>query len=144
MKLKSNASIARRLAAQTCGEVQKQQKIGKGIWSFYTAGHGGYIVDTDIHTSLKEYNGIVYTRSNSNRYYPHEQHFAAFEEDCDYAIVSWLYLDHVLPNLSKNYNLNGGYNRFMERQKEYAHNSLARWNPDVLAKYPEPNMGLIA
>lgn len=45
---------------------------------------------------------MVYTRDGSNCYRPHEQHFAAFEEDCEYAKVEWLYPD-ILKWMSKNY-----------------------------------------
>lgn len=91
LEIKSNEVIARRLASQTWGTVQQQQKIAEGFWSFSTAGHGGYVADTNVYPLLKPYQQTVLTHIKSGKYYPHEQHFAPFEEDCDWAIPLYLY-----------------------------------------------------
>lgn len=141
---KSTATIARRLASQTWGEVQTQKKVAEGIWTYHTAGHGGYVVDTDIYPTLADHNETVYVRSDSNSYYPHEQHFAAFEEDCEFAKVEWLY-PQILEKVIKQYTLKEGVTKevWLKQRLTSLRASLERWNPDFLKKYPNPGMGKV-
>ena len=133
-----NATIARRLASQMWGEVQTQLKVADGIWSYTTAGHGGFIVDIYLHPELAEYKSVVYRDRRTNEYFPSEQHFAPFEEDCEYAKVIWLY-PYVLKKLSKNYSKvdKTNFEKWQQEQLGYAKRSLEQWNPDFLQKHPK-------
>lgn len=133
-----NSSIARRLASQMWGEVQSQQKLAPGIWLFDTAGHGGYVVDTNIRQELKGCETIVCTRSGGCKYRPDEQHFAQFEEDCEASKVEWLFPD-MFRKLSTNYDMQGlSLDQWIAQRREYLRSSLNRWNPEFLEKHPNP------
>jgi len=128
--------IARRLASQTWGDVQKQSKLGDGIWLFHTVGHGGYIVDTVRHPELSKYNSIVETRKESGKYRTSEQGFAAFEEDCMYAIVEWTH-PHMLYASVKEYRIGDlSVDLWIQQRLLRVEKSLARYNPEFLAEHP--------
>ena len=91
------AKAARRMAAQHWGPVEKQCKVAPGIWWFSTCSHGGLIVDTDVREELRELNKPVFKR---NLAYVEDQHFAAFEEDCQAAIVEWVYPE-IIPEIQR-------------------------------------------
>lgn len=135
---KDTATVARRLASQMWGEVQGQLKVDDGIWSFHTAGHGGFVVDTEVHPELKEYNTTVYINAKSNSYYPSEQHFAPFEEDCEYAKVIWLY-PYTLKKMMKNYRVAEGvtFSQWQQDRLQGVKRSLEQWNPDFLKEHPK-------
>ena len=87
--MKSNSTIAKRLATQMWGKPDHQHKLADGIWEFSTPRHGGIIVDIEVRPLLREYvTEVTLYRKYAMDY---EQHFAAFEEDCDAAIVEWVY-----------------------------------------------------
>lgn len=87
--MKSNSTIAKRLATQMWGRPDHQHKLADGIWEFSTPRHGGIIVDIEVRPLLREYvTEVTLYRKYAMDY---EQHFAAFEEDCDAAIVEWVY-----------------------------------------------------
>jgi len=52
----------------------------KGIFDCTTSGHGGYLVDINLHPELKKYGYPTY-----------EQDIKAFEEDYEAIKVIWLY-----------------------------------------------------
>lgn len=132
-----NVTIARRLASQMWGEVQGQQKVLDGIWWLTCSGHGGFILDTDLYPEFGEYKVIVTKHLNSNYYYSKEQHFAPFEEDCEYAKVIWLYPE-VLDKFSRRYDLKDKtLEEWKEEMLEMARKSLENWNPEFLEKYPQ-------
>lgn len=88
-------NCARRLAGQW-GEVQRQHKLADGIWEFSCSGHGGIVVDLDVYPEFSEWRDFVPLRNSGEgrfRGYQHEQHFAAFEEDCDWAIPYAFHFD---------------------------------------------------
>lgn len=130
------ASIARRMANQFWGDVEVQKMIAPGIWWFSTAGHGGFIVDTDVRQELREFNSEVY---KNGQCYCREQHFAAFEEDCMAAIVEWTYPE-IMPKVFNWLVCSDivGYNQFKEERIELLRSSLERWNPEWLKKCPVP------
>lgn len=133
----TNSAIARRLAAQTWGEVQYQRKLGPGIWLFETAGHGGYVVDTDIRPVFRGEEADVLIRANGHYLNLSEQHFAVFEEDCEYAKVEWLCPD-IFKRLSKLYEISCPFEEWITQRRTTIRKSLERWNPEWLEKHPNP------
>lgn len=129
-----NSTIARRLASQMWGEVQRQKSQIPGVWWFETASHGGYVVDVDLYPELKEFTQTVYVRKGKFSYYPQEQHFAPFEEDCDYAIVEYFMFDKIIHKLYKEYLLcqkqTLSFEQFSKQYKERLEASLQEWNAD--------------
>lgn len=141
----NNATIARRLAAQSWGQPDRQEKLAEGIWKFDTPGHGGIVIDVCVcpePMQFKKFNDVVYIRNNSNRYRILEQHFAAFEEDCEAQIVEWIFADKVVtPKRQQGY-LNKDL-PFDEWRKWYIgclRETLETWHPEVLEKYPVPGV----
>lgn len=133
------AAIARRLAVQYWGPVQRQRKLADGIWWFSTEGHGGFVVDTNVRPELEEFRSDVFYRE---RFYEHEQHFAAFEEDCMAAIVEWTYPE-IMASVQKELvdpHRSTPFDEFVRERTEVLHRSLARWNPEWLKRYPEPGV----
>lgn len=133
--MKSNAVIARRFAKQMWGTVQGQKKLINGVWEYYTAGHGGIIVDTNEWPLLKEYNTIVFTRVNANTYYLSEQHFAAFEEDCDWAIPVYLYKEIAMAKFINSDYTEEFYKKYPTVEKFIENSvipSIKQWNEKVL------------
>lgn len=130
------AAIARRMATQFWGAVQRQCKLAPGIWWFTTAGHGGLVVDTDVRPELAKFNSEV---SRNGLLYCDEQHFAAFEEDCMAAIVEWTYPD-IMPAIHRKICTldEGPTETFVSERIETLRESLQRWYPDWLEKWPEP------
>ena len=53
--MKSNSTIAKRLATQMWGKPDHQHKLADGIWEFSTPRHGGIIVDIEVRPLLREY-----------------------------------------------------------------------------------------
>ena len=137
MKKTNTASIARRMATQFWGEVQRQQKVGEGIWWFTTAGHGGFVVDTDVRPKLKEFNSKVYYGSGQRYYRYEEQHFAAFEEDCEAAKVEWAYPE-IMDKTSQWFSFTCSQDEWVQERIKCLRTSLSRWNPDWLARHPIP------
>lgn len=92
-----NSQCARRLATQLWGEVNGQKKVMEGAWWYSCSGHGGYIVDLDLHPQFaKFYRELTYKTKYIR---PSEQHFAALEEDCDYALFEYSYVDVFMRDL---------------------------------------------
>lgn len=89
MNKNENRTIARRLAAQMWGEINGQKKVAEGAWYFTCVSHGGYIVDLAIHPQFALWEEEVLYRKKYIR--TSEQHFAALEEDCNWAIFDALY-----------------------------------------------------
>ena len=137
MKKQNTASIARRMATQFWGEVQYQKKMAEGIWWFSTAGHGGFVVDTDLRPALKEFNSRVYYGVGQRYYIDEEQHFAAFEEDCEAVKVEWTYPE-IMDKISKWHSFTCSLEQWKETRVKTLRDSLVQWNPDWLAKHPEP------
>lgn len=138
MRIQKPANIARRMAAQFWGPVQVQKKIGEGIWWFSTAGHGRIVVDTAVRTSLREFQSEVTYRG---RYcIPEEQHFAAFEEDCEACKVEWTY-PSVMPAIAAMFRFDGELDGWIQERIAMIRESLERWNPVWLAQHPEPGWG---
>lgn len=130
-------TIARRLASQMWGEIQGQLKVLEGIWWIDCSGHGGFILDTNLYPEFKKDEVIVTRHKNSNQYYTREQHFAPFEEDCEYAKVVWLY-PQVLDKFSKRYDLKDKtLEEWKEEILERVRKSLENWNPEFLEQYPQ-------
>ena len=137
------AKVARRLASQKWGEVCTQRKAAPGIWWFSCSGHGGYIVDTDVHPEAavicgKDYTDTVYARYSTKhwdgRFWPSEQHFACFEEDCDWAVCEALYLMRYPEGFRRAYGANAGAGdaEWAARRLERAVvPTLARWHPEI-------------
>lgn len=93
----SNSQCARRLATQLWGEVNRQKKVMEGAWWYSCSGHGGYIVDLDLHPQFaKFYRELTYKTKYIR---PSEQHFAALEEDCDYVLFEYSYVDVFMRDL---------------------------------------------
>ena len=122
----ANATTARKLARQLWGEVQQQTKLADGIWEYQTAGHGGIIVDNDVYPVMKKWNTPVSIKVNSRYGYSNEQHFSAFEEDAEWAIVGYLLYDKIVNK--KN------YKRYMKTCERY-HTSNKRTYEDWSAWY---------
>lgn len=128
--------VARKLAKQQWGEVQRQEKYGEGVWWFDCCAHGGYIVDTDIYEFLREFNEFIYCGKNGRYGYAEEQHFAAFEEDCDFNIINYVLFDKIGKKLYK-YRKNEAQS-FEEFKKEILRESEANiktWHPEKAEHY---------
>ena len=136
----SNVSIARRLASQTWGPVQFQRKAGPGIWFFSTASHGGYVVDTDIRPVFKGCETDVLIRAGGHYLYPNEQHFAVFEEDCEYAKVEWLCPD-IFKKMYRSDNTGLPFDEWVTNRQAELRRSLEQWNSEWLAAHPLPSKG---
>ena len=130
------ATIARRMSSQLWGEVNSQLKVAEGIWLYSNSGHGGFIVDTNVYPELRGYESVVYIRNNSSYYRPSEQHFAPFEEDCEFAKIIWLY-PKVLKKMSKLYTLGDRtYKEWESDMLRLAKESLEQWNKEFLSANP--------
>lgn len=137
------AKVARRLAAQKWGEVCTQRKAAPGIWWFSCSGHGGYIVDTDVHPEAavicgKDYTDTVYARYSTahwdGRYWPSEQHFACFEEDADWAVCEALFLMKHPAGFRKPFGKKGPEDDetwARERLERLVVPTLAKWHPEI-------------
>lgn len=137
------AKVARRLASQKWGEVCSQRKVAPGIWLFSCSGHGGYIVDTDVHPEAatvrgKDYTDTVYARYSTKRwdgrYWPSEQHFACFEEDCDWAVCEALYLmkhPHAFKKACGDTEPEDDGTWARERLERTVIPTLAKWHPEL-------------
>lgn len=131
-----NDLIARKLARQKWGEVQRQEKYGEGIWWFDCCAHGGYIIDTDVYKFLKDFNEFVYCRRNGRYGYTEEQHFAAFEEDCDFNIINYVLFDEVGKKLYKyRKNEEQSFEIFKEQILNEAAENIRRWYPEKAECY---------
>lgn len=129
-------AIARRMATQWWGTVQSQHKLADGIWMFSTAGHGGIIVDINVCPALAEHRSDVFCGRNESQLVLSEQHFAAFEEDCDAAMVEWAYprIQNQLARIAKvepRKRMEWVYNR-----KQLLARSLQRWHSDWFDAHP--------
>lgn len=91
LESKKNSQLARRLATQLWGEVNWQKKFMEGAWCFSCSGHGGYIVDLDLHPQFAKFYSELTYKTKYMR--PAEQHFAALEEDCDFALFEYSYIE---------------------------------------------------
>lgn len=140
-KQTKSSSIARRMATQFWGEVQHQVKLGDGIWLFDTAGHGGIIVDIDVRPELKEFQHTVYYGRGQRWYIESEQHFAAFEEDCEAAKVEWTYPE-IMDKVSQRFQITGSLEDWKQARLEVLRRSLQQWNAEWLAAHPEPGWRL--
>ena len=94
----NNSQLARRLAIQLWGEVNVQKQVMKGAWWFSCSGHGGYIVDLDLHPQFVNFYRELTYKTKYMR--PSEQHFAALEEDCDFALFEYSYVEIFMKDLS--------------------------------------------
>ena len=133
------AAIARRLAIQYWGPVQRQRKLADGIWWFSTEGHGGFVVDINVRPELAEFRSDVFYR---DRLYEREQHFAVFEEDCMAAIVEWTYPE-IMASIQKTLiepMRSKSFEEFKRERIRDLRDSLIRWNPNWLDRYPEPGI----
>lgn len=136
MKKENTAAIARRMAYQFWGEIQEQKKLAPGIWWYTTAGHGGIVVDIKERPELAEYQSTVYYGRDQRWYIESEQHFAAFEEDCAAAIVEWQYPE-VWKKVYQLFETKEPLMEWAAKRQELLKSSLARWNPEYLAKHPD-------
>lgn len=107
----TDLNIAKRLARQLWGEINEQKKVMKGVWYFSCSGHGGYVVDLNIHPQFSFKMTQVIKRGYI---YASEQHFAVLEEDCDWALFELEYYSHLNTNLDK------------KKIQDYVNT----WNPD--------------
>lgn len=135
------ASIARRYAKILWGEVNHQNKLAEGVWLFDCSGHGGIIVDTDIHPSMFRGEGAdqIPTKEDSGLLDLAEQHFAAYEEDCEAAKVEWL-IPAVRKKLYKHFQTEKPFEDWWEERVQVLRDSLEQWNPGFLAQHPEPTI----
>lgn len=135
----NNISAAKRLAAKRWDTVQTQHKLADGIWQFETAGHGGIVVDTDIRPELSEWNEFVPIKIDSGVGRISEQHFAAFEEDCEAAIVEWIYAYNIWKPSFRRLFIKSGLadEEWYTKREEILKHILETYNPDILTKYPK-------
>ena len=135
-----NAHIARRLATQIWGDVHSQKYVREGIWSFSTCSHGGYILDLDcypeFYDKFKQFCQFVRVSKEAHSGRRSEQHFAAFEEDCDFAVLEYVLLDLMAPMFANNRNvLDSEYEEFYNEYRSSLLRSLEMWNKEWLLKY---------
>lgn len=94
------------------------------------------MVDTKVRPQFAGDETIVYTRNGFGYYRPDEQHFAAYEEDCEAAKVEWLCPD-IFRQLGGLYNLSGSFEDWAQLRFEMLRRSLEQWNPEWLKLHPE-------
>ena len=142
--MENTNNTARKVASQTWGNVQHQRKLADGIWFFDTDRHGGIVTDFNVRPETRFMERFVYTRVGSSYGLCHEQHYAAFEEDCDACCVEWLYASEIMTKNYMNFFVGTEEMSLADWKKErlsIIKNSLVRWNPGFLEKYPNPDMG---
>jgi hypothetical protein len=118
-------SVMKRLASQQWGEVNRQKKILDGVYWFGCSGHGGYVVDTDKFPKAEDFEVDVFIRYGSSKYRPSEQHFAIFEEDCDWAVIEYLYPE-VFSKVCKIWDWDE------DNRISLVEDSVERWNKEYL------------
>lgn len=129
----SDLAIMRRLARQKWGGINSQRKVANGVYWFDCEGHGGYVVDFEKYPKVKDFKEIVETRYNSGSYYTCEQRFAVLEEDCDWAVLEYLYPEIM----EKNYNIyseNWSSDYSLDDYKETVRKCVENWNEEYLKK----------
>jgi hypothetical protein len=133
---KTNGNIARTMAKQSWGDVNRQRKILDGIWDFGCSGHGGYIVDINLFPKCEPWKDIVYFNYNKGTYYPSKQHFAIFEEDCNWAILEYLYPEIAKKKYNNKNNWTENFYIKYPKFEDYFNNGviacLQRWNSEIL------------
>lgn len=142
--MENTNNTARKVARQTWGHVQHQRKLADGIWLFHTESHGGIVTDFNVRPETEFMERFVYTRAGSRDGLCREQHYAAFEEDCDACMVEWLYASEIMTKKYMHYFVGTEETSLREWKNErlsIIRNSLVQWNPGFLEKYPEPDMG---
>lgn len=137
MKKENTASIARRMATQYWGDVQHQRKLAPGIWMFSTSGHGGIVVDTALRPALADHNNTVYYGRNQQWIIYTEQHFAAFEEDCEAVKVEWAYPE-ISRAIYQVWCVDEPFESWMEKRSQNLRRSLEQWNKEWLEEHPTP------
>ncbi len=130
-------AIAGSVATQQWGKVTSRRKLCDGVYLFDTEGHGGVVVDTEVHPEMSMFNVFVEC-GKGGQGYTSEQHFAAFEEDCMVAVPYYLLFDktHTKKFFETCYGGRGKYEDWLFSQNQYIVSSLGRWNP-VFLKYQE-------
>lgn len=140
--MSNNVQIARKLANQSWGRILTQKKLLEGIWYFDCEGHGGYVVDTNIYPQFNQFYTPVFVRKNSIGIMLSEQHFAIFEEDCNYAIVEYVLFEQLAEILYEAFAFNRKYKTFNDFKVEYKKSlleSLKKWNNDWLELFEVEN-----
>lgn len=118
-------SVMRRMASHLWGEINYQEKVADGAYWFGCAGHGGYIVDVNKYPKLKDMQERIYISYNSSKYRPNEQHFAPLEEDCNWALLEYLY-----PEIMEKVAEKHGWE--LETRKEAVLKTVRAWNKEYL------------
>ena len=134
---------ARKLASQLWGEVQHQRKLAEGIWMFDCSGHGGIITDINVRPETGFRKTFVYAYKGRIQGWAAEQHYAAFEEDCDAAMVEWMYASEIITEKYMSHFVNEKGLSFSEWKSErigILFESIARWNPNFLKTCPAPDI----
>jgi len=105
-ELQDSREVAIRLSEQLWGKRSSFKTLYPGIWQASCDRHGGLVVDTKVFPELSRpaaptldtcFDRMVTVYETSSYYRPEEQHFAAFEQDVDWAFVPYLF--HARENL---------------------------------------------
>lgn len=138
--MKSNSTIAKRLATQMWGKPDHQHKLADGIWEFSTPRHGGIIVDIEVRPLLREYvirshtlsqvcHGLLNSTLQPSRRTVMLPLWNGYTETNFTINVSALVIE-AIPLSDKVF--------FEEAACGLIKESLKRWHPEVLEKWPEP------
>ena len=100
------------------GGIQHSYIIGKGLKLVMTAGHGGYM-------ATKSFADKYLSDACKKRALKY-QGYLCFEEDCDYAIISYDLLNTKYADKMK------GEKTSKEEYEKNLLKSLSSWNPDYL------------
>ena len=136
-------NAARRLAVKMWGEIQTQNKLADGIWMFSTAGHGGIIVDTDKCQEFEEMKEFVpcsnKEHSSPTSGFVSEQHFAPFEEDCEAALVEWLYAYKIWRPAFRKLYVNSAETdeQWYKKREKMLRRTIESYHPEFIEKFPE-------
>lgn len=76
-------------------------------------------------------------RAGGHYLYPDEQHFAVFEEDCEYAKVEWLCPD-IFKKMYRSDDTDLPFDEWVTNRQSELRRSLEQWNPEWLAAHPLP------
>jgi hypothetical protein len=101
-----------------------QVKGVPGVYFVDTAGHGGYIVALEAHplpTAIEKWDEMVTVPGSRER-------FAAFEEDCDYAVL--LYFDETIRIAEED----AAFDSYrVQYERERLREVVKRYHPEMLS-----------
>ena len=141
---KESNTLRKKVARQAWGPINSQYTVTKGVTWFDTWGHGGYVVDALMFPEVKsipnfekfERTPLIRDNSRTTYYYPrHVDRFYIFEEDCDWAVLSYftnIWSKEYEYHKRKHTGVLLANAESSEAWREYAKDVVETWNPELL------------